>query len=107
MSDRITKIGEFTQYVGDAHPHSFVIANVSSFSAISEKIVRKGQDTAVSSTYYTTPAAAASGNTLTSSVFGHGSADAPAGDYLIFLTGTYDTSHIHTWYLEITILPKK
>lgn len=103
--DRITKLGEFTQYVGDKHPHTFIISNVT-FSAVSEKIVLKGQDTAVSSTYHDS-GSTFDGNTLTSANFGSGSADAPAGDYIIYLTGTYSSSHKHTWSLEVHILPKK
>lgn len=101
-------LGKYTMHEGDKVALTFVAANRPDlvFTAVSQKLVNSPAGASDLSTYYTsTPSY--SGNSLISALIGVGaSLTAPAGQYRLFLTGTYDGGLVHTWYWDIDINPK-
>ena len=98
-----TRAGLILLFEGDRRKVNIAVKNVTSFTAISEALMNGATD--VSTTYCNqSPAATSAGNILISSLIGD-KASIPAGDYRLYLTGTY-SGKIVTFYWDIIVLPK-
>lgn len=97
------RLGLILLFEGDYRMVSAPVRNVSSFSALTGKLMRGDQD--VTTTYMTSTTVTSAGNLIITPRIGDKAAMTQGG-YRYFITGTYAVNKKRTWYLDILSLPQ-
>lgn len=95
------RLGLITMVTGDYRRVAVAIKNVTAFDSVASKLMRGDVD--VTATYIVDNPST-SGNMIFTRKIG-GLTAMPHGSYRYFITGTYNTNKVRSWYWDIIVLP--